>query len=909
MRRLRFSSTTAILLLYAAPSGYAATLFVPAEYATVQSAIDAATHADAIVVATGTYLETIHFGGKDIQLLSTNPFDPAVVQSTVLEASPSGSVVTFSGSETAACLLSGFMIRGGSASLGAGIRGNGADAAVQFNIVAGNHANAVLGATEPTGLGGGIYRLHGCIRYNRIFLNGARETGGALFDCDGLIQNNLIVLNGGSANSENAAIRDCDGFFLNNTVSGDVDGCRAFIANCILDGTVRRGSAPLSSCITAPSVGAAYAGDNLVGRDPLFVNEVEGDYRLSPGSPCIDSGSANYLAAGPTNDIEGNNRFTGASVDMGCFEFDSSKDSDGDYLSDIEEELFGTISTNPDSDGDGLYDGLELRRNTQPNVFEFPPGLAIPAGSGLLDEAVLYAFPNEEIVVLSGTHQVNLLISKDLILRSSNTSNATAVSQTILDGGQFGSVITFQGLESPACLVKGFTIRRGRHTNGGGINGNGTRASLVGNRILDNLARSSEMSGDPGVFLPGLGGAIWNCHGAISESLIVDNSSALGGGLHDCDGTIRNNTLYGNKAARRGGGIVDCAGVIRNCVVWASSPQGGQVTGSTPTYSCIQDWTSGGIGNLATDPLFVNSASGDFRLTALSPCIDSGTGTGVSTDLDGNPRPIDAPEIGRDGTQDAFDMGAFEYPEGILPDPTATPTPTITLTPTITPTPTETLTPTQTWTPSLTPTLTRTPTMTPTPTLTPTITPTRNGPLIDFDSQLVNRIIDRDYTDLGVRFDSSARVMSTDAAPSQPNAVRNEGNEIVITFLNPETGAGGVTSFVGFKKLPGVLPGTVFEVFDYGDVPLETDFSSAPSGERFGFHREGIARLVCRPARQGTLVAIDDLEFNAPTAVSLLDPDDNGSVDARDLILLLGGIKSGSIEAGILFELTYSWSP
>jgi len=58
-----------------------------------------------------------------------------------------------------------------------------------------------------------------------------------------------------------------------------------------------------------------------------------------------------------------------------------------------------------------------------------------------------------------------------------------------------------------------------------------------------------------------------------------------------------------------------------------------------------------GEGNIDMDPLFVDSENGNYRLQRGSPCIDSGTDTGVTMDLDGNPRPI-----GR------YDMGAYEFP-------------------------------------------------------------------------------------------------------------------------------------------------------------------------------------------------------------------------------------------------------
>ncbi|MFC1601927.1 choice-of-anchor Q domain-containing protein, partial [Candidatus Sumerlaeota bacterium] len=115
-----------------------------------------------------------------------------------------------------------------------------------------------------------------------------------------------------------------------------------------------------------------------------------------------------------------------------------------------------------------------------------------------------------------------------------------------------------------------------------------------------------------------------------------------GGGLDYCRATIQNNTIWANEAGTEGHQLARC---------------------STPTFSCIQDWTGGGEGNISADPLFVDAANGDFHLLAGSPCIDSGMFIeGLTADIEGNMRPFDGSDEARGDGSD-FDMGAFEYVE------------------------------------------------------------------------------------------------------------------------------------------------------------------------------------------------------------------------------------------------------
>jgi parallel beta-helix repeat protein len=59
---------------------------------------------------------------------------------------------------------------------------------------------------------------------------------------------------------------------------------------------------------------------NNINVDPLFMNAAEGNYHLSAGSPCIDSGSNEALLL-PLTDFESDTRILYAAVDIGADEY------------------------------------------------------------------------------------------------------------------------------------------------------------------------------------------------------------------------------------------------------------------------------------------------------------------------------------------------------------------------------------------------------------------------------------------------------------------------------------------------------------------------------------------------------------------------------------------------------------
>lgn len=178
-------------------------------------------------------------------------------------------------------------------------------------------------------------------------------------------------------------------------------------------------------------------------------------------------------------------------------------------------------------------------------------------------------------------------------------------------------------------------------------------------------------------------------------ALAINETDYKGGGLlaSHSNATLKYCTFAGNQASHGVGGYCEENSVTQlfSCVVWDGTSSLAAEATSTVSVAC-SDIAGGylGEGNINADPLFTDLSNGDLTLRPSSPGIDTGSLTGPDCDLVGGFRPVDAPNQGRDGTGNEYDMGAYEYPFGRTP--TATPAPTAPPTPTpwggYTPTPT-----------------------------------------------------------------------------------------------------------------------------------------------------------------------------------------------------------------------------
>jgi hypothetical protein len=159
----------------------------------------------------------------------------------------------------------------------------------------------------------------------------------------------------------------------------------------------------------------------------------------------------------------------------------------------------------------------------------------------------------------------------------------------------------------------------------------------------------------------------------ISNCIVSRNTAALSAQFHagSADNLLLQNcTILGGASEVR---TIASSVSFENCILWGSPNLLAfeDHTEAVVTHSAIQGGYPG-EGNISDDPKFVDPANGDFHLLPDSPCIDSASTTGPSEDLDGNPRPVDIPGIGRDGAG-AFDMGCYEFQLAPVPTPTMNP--------------------------------------------------------------------------------------------------------------------------------------------------------------------------------------------------------------------------------------------
>ncbi|HLH55311.1 MAG TPA: immunoglobulin domain-containing protein [Verrucomicrobiae bacterium] len=295
----------------------------------IQEAVDAAAPGNVVLATNGVYYSTVGIS-KPISLLSANGPRFTAIDG---QANGRGCVLLNGGA-----MVSGFTLTNGQTWFGTGggaVIGGGTSNAFVTNCV-------IVNSSAPYGGGAAYCTLYNCMLSGNLVLKG---DGTAALSCT--LYNCTVVNNGLGACS---ACTLCNCILYSNGVQSA--GFNNYNDSCTLN-----------YCCTMP---LPTNGVGNITNTPMFVDAANGDFHLQPNSPCINAG--NNLFAFTSNDLDGNPRIIGGTVDMGAYEFqglnsttfyswlqsyglptDGSADyadSDGDGMNNWQEWVCGTNPTN-----------------------------------------------------------------------------------------------------------------------------------------------------------------------------------------------------------------------------------------------------------------------------------------------------------------------------------------------------------------------------------------------------------------------------------------------------------------------------------------------------------------------------------------------------------------------------------
>ncbi len=330
--------------------------------------------------------------------------------------------------------------------------------------------------------------------------------------------------------------------------------------------------------------------------------------------------------------------------------------------------------------------------------------LRVPQDAAKIQTAITQAADWDTVLVSPGEYKENLdFLGKKIVLRSIDPQDLDTVKSTIINGRCLGSCVSFTKGEGLDSIVEGLTIQLG---SGSFVNHPSGSYQYVGGGVLCvdssptirrcQIAWNGYRGYSAGVYPPekfisqqfgGGIGLIGNCQARIEDCLLVNNAAYSRGAAiyakpaqgrehlartvverctiadntttninspsqnYDVDGTLTQLQIRNVIAANESVHVATMDQIRDSCITAVLL-----YTGAAGTLVDI----TGINGNITGNPRFVspysssNPAGYDYRLKALSPCInhgDAGFAGDGQKDLAGNKRVM----AGR------LDMGAFEF--------------------------------------------------------------------------------------------------------------------------------------------------------------------------------------------------------------------------------------------------------
>jgi VWFA-related protein len=333
--------------------------------------------------------------------------------------------------------------------------------------------------------------------------------------------------------------------------------------------------------------------------------------------------------------------------------------------------------------------------------------IEVPTDYPTIQEGVDAAYENDIVLVLPGAYEENLLVKKNVEIRSSQGMDFTTI-----DGTGLGAVVSFENAKS--ARLEGFTLVNGTGNSsersspaGGGIYCIESSPVIAECQIINNMAawgggicadRGSSPEIVDSIIIGNAaddGGGIFcyeNASPKFTTCVIAENSAYwFGGGvcgIEESTLTLAGCLLYKNIADISGGGIYATQGcdlklvsctladnaseeggnilaewgsfvTIVNSLIWGNPDDLILLGESLIEYSDVSEPEyAGGSGNIMAEPIFFDPAKGDYHLLPGSPCIDKASNEALilpEKDLDGDPRVLAVTG------QPITDMGADEH--------------------------------------------------------------------------------------------------------------------------------------------------------------------------------------------------------------------------------------------------------
>ncbi len=559
--------------------GGSITIHVPSEYPTIQMAIDSALAGDTILVAPGTYYGMVNFLGKSLTIMSEQGPEVTILRPMVDDTR----IVYMEGIFLSPPELIGFTLTGLNTDYSALALGL-SPTIVRDCIFHTNQPNSYEGVVSAHNA---AFEMTGCLFYN----NGGRalymgnQTGGS-----------RIV-----GNTFNENVDALYGFFIDTAMFRN-----NLITNNSGTGVEIGGSIDVDYS-NVWNNGSDYLnwqcqGDNDISEDPLYVDPLRHDYRLLPGSPCIDAGDPDpqyndadgsradigaypaepmllplpiNVAVSPEADLDmvtsltptfhwdyydtSGNSQAGFDIEVGTDKDWSSAElwDHMQFSSSANSIVYGGVPLSPFSvyyyrlrlrNAGGWGDWLEFRFTTSVGGT-----INVPADVPTIQAAVDVAIDGDTILVAPGTYiEAISVVDKNLAILSTNGPDVTTI-----EASSPGVVLSYVGNVDTTSILQGFTVSGGLV----GINCyQGAAPRIIGNTITGASQTGVYAEHPEGVVIRnntirdnGAAVAISRGTAIIQSNQIIDNEAPVGTSAVVALDVCESSVVSGNVIARNGG--------------------------------------------------------------------------------------------------------------------------------------------------------------------------------------------------------------------------------------------------------------------------------------------------------------------------------------------------------------------